>query len=217
MTDSALTALASVALIWTVAVLTPGPNSVLLAHTAMSQGRGIAARLIGGLLVAMVVWVLFGMFGLTALVTAVPFVLIGLKLVGGAYLMFLGLRLLWISRRAPRHHATIQSPDQVGAYASAGPLARPFRIGFITNISNPKTAAFIASVFLAAMPPEPDLWLGVGAMAIVIGLSAAWYAIMLVVFSHRRIAHGYHRFRVWIDRLAGTVFVVFGARLATTD
>ena len=207
MTEEAA-ALLSVAAIWGIAVLSPGPNSLILAHTALSQGRSATVRIIAGLLTATTMWVAFGLFGMTALVTAAPGALTAMKIVGGGYLVFLGARLLWHARR--RHAATPNPTD-------APPLRRPFRAGLITNATNPKTAAFMASIFVAAFPTDPAPWLGAAALAIIVCLSTMWYIAMVVVFGLPRMSRAYRRMRVWIDRAAGAVFVGFGARLATSD
>ena len=67
-----LAAILSVVAIWSIAVVTPGPNTLIVAHTTMSQGRAVAARLVVGTLAATAGWVVFGLFGLTALVAAAP-------------------------------------------------------------------------------------------------------------------------------------------------
>ncbi|MCA8933606.1 MAG: LysE family translocator [Rhodospirillaceae bacterium] len=203
-----LAAILSVVAIWSIAVVTPGPNTLIVAHTTMSQGRAVAARLVVGTLAATAGWVVFGLFGLTALVAAAPDALAVGKVVGGAYLAYLGIRLLWKTRQ---RRAFEPNP------ADAPPLAHPFRVGFLTNATNPKTAAFIASIFVASFPAHPEPWLDAVVLAIMLTMSASWYAIMMVVLGRPTFARAYRRARVWIDRAAGAIFLGFGVRLATAD
>ena len=54
-------------------------------------------------------------------------------------------------------------------------------------------------------------------LAIMLTMSASWYAIMMVVLGRPTFARAYRRARVWIDRAAGAIFLGFGVRLATAD
>ncbi len=72
---------------------------------------------------------------------------------------------------------------------------------------------FVASIFAAAMPSEPPLMLGLAAIAVMVALSLSWYALVACLFTTRRLSAAYARGRRWIDRIAGAIFILFGARL----
>ena len=89
-----------------------------------------------------------------------------------------------------------------------------WRSGLLTNLSNPKTAAFVTSLFAASMPATAPVWLGLTSVALMTILSIAWYATVACFFSIPRFTGFYERSRRWIDRTAGIIFIGFGARLA---
>ena len=151
------------------------------------------------------VWAAAGFFGVHGLFAAAPWMYAALKTLGGGYLMFLGLRLLWNSK------ANTDSARPVPASLRSGLSA--FRLGLITNIANPKSALFVASIFATAMPDDPPLALGLMAMAAMVAISVCWYAAVACLFTARRIADAYRQGQRWVDRLAGAVFVLFGAKL----
>jgi RhtB (resistance to homoserine/threonine) family protein len=196
----------SVAAIWTVAVVTPGPNFFLTVRTALGRSRPAALWNVLGIACGTVTWGLCGFFGLTLLFRAAPWLFGTLKLAGGGYLIYLGLKLIGGSLATP-------AEDAHAIDAPAGAVAA-WRAGLLTNLSNPKTAAFVTSLFAASMPAVAPVWLGLASVALMTSLSLAWYAAVACLFSIPRCTRFYRRARRWIDRSAGLIFIGFGARLA---
>jgi threonine/homoserine/homoserine lactone efflux protein len=198
-------ALFSVAAIWTVAVITPGPNFLLTAQTAMARSRTAALWNVLGIVCGAVVWGLCGFLGLSLLFQAAPWLWGALKLLGGVYLIYLGIVLM--VRRSPDSFC-IENPEPIrsGGFAA-------WRTGLLTNLTNPKTAAFVTSLFAASMPGNPPVWLGLASVVLMTMLSATWYAAVALIFSTSKCTDLYQRGRHWIDRFAGMIFMAFGARL----
>ena len=73
--------------------------------------------------------------------------------------------------------------------------AAAFRMGFITNVFNPKTALFFGSVFATALPPSPGAAMLAGAVALVWFNAVVWHVFLALAFSHGRIQSGYQRWR----------------------
>jgi threonine/homoserine/homoserine lactone efflux protein len=139
MPDFAVFVLASLVL-----AITPGPGLFYVAARTLVGGRaeGIASSLgtaLGGL-----VHVLAGALGVSAIVLASAGIFALMKLVGAAYLIWLGLRTILAARR---DHA-----DQATGSMSATGARQAFREGIVVEAMNPKTAAF----FLAFIPQFVD-------------------------------------------------------------
>lgn len=200
-----LTPLLTVAIIWIVAVITPGPNFLMMLRTSATQSRAATVPAIAGIGVGTTIWGCAGFFGIHTLFSAAPWLYLGFKIVGGLYLIVLGSRVLMHSRgRASSVSATLAEP-------LSGPAA--FRLGLMTNLANPKSALFMASVFATAMPGRPSLALGAAAIVLMTTISVTWYVAVTSLFTMPWVARGYGRIRRWIDRVAGVVFVSFGVRL----
>jgi threonine/homoserine/homoserine lactone efflux protein len=198
--------LLSVAGIWTLAVMTPGPNFFLTVQIAVSRSRSAALWSVLGTSCGTVAWGLSGFFGIAVLFRTAPWLYGALKLLGGGYLVYLGLRLL-----------VQKSTDPAPAFILQGapPNRREsWRAGLLTNLSNPKTAAFVTSLFAASMPAATPVWLGLISVGLMAGLSLMWYTIVACLFSLAPCTALYQRGRRWIDRSAGLIFILFGTRLA---
>ncbi|MCX8995750.1 LysE family translocator [Rhizobiaceae bacterium BDR2-2] len=198
--------LLSVAMIWTVAAITPGPNTLLAIRYALTAERRVAIVAAVGTITGTLCWGLAGWFGINALFQAAPFAYTALKVVGGLYLIWLGAKILWAARRpAPAPELVLER--------RAVSLKTAYRMGVMTNLANPKSALFVASLFAATMPADAPWHYGVAAIATMVVISAIYYVMLIGLLTHRRVAAAYLRTRRKTDLLVGTIFVGFGSRL----
>lgn len=192
--------------------LTPGPDVLYIVSNALKSGAraGMVAAL--GIVSGCFVHVFAAAVGVSALLTTSAAAFTALKWVGAAYLLWMGVRMLF-SKSAP-----LEIPTEGAAFDVD--LWRVFRRGFLTNVLNPKVALF----FLAFVPQfiAPDatnkalvfLLLGLifnlNSLPINFGYAwlAAWFARRVNVVQ---------RGMRWLDRAAGALFIGFGLKLAMTD
>ncbi|MGC6372538.1 LysE family transporter [Pseudomonas sp. K2I15] len=197
--------LASLALLWTVAVVTPGPNFFNTAQLAASCSRRHGVVAASGVATGTVMWGLAGGLGIKSLFTAAPMLYLAFKIIGGCYLIYLGLKLF---RRSAPAMAQNLLPDE-----PKRSLFSAWRLGLLGNLSNPKAALFVATIFASTMPPSPSPMLLTLAVITMATLSFSWYSCVALVFSSERMAAVYSRSRKWLDRFAGGCYVLFGATL----
>ena len=200
-----LSALAGVLAALTVGVISPGPSFVMVARTAVSSSRsnGLAAAL--GMGAGGVVFALAALLGLQAVLLAVPSLYLVLKVAGGIYLAYLGLR-IWSAAKQP----LVVTSALSGRSAS---LPKSLALGFVTQVSNPKTAIVYASVFAAFLPAAPSLGFDVALVTIVFAIEAGWYAIVALALSSERPRRAYLRYKAYVDRMAGGVMMLLGLKL----
>ncbi len=196
--------LGAIAALWLAALVAPGPDFLLVIRVSVIQGRKAAIRAALGIALGIAAWGVAGFFGIRAMFVASPWLYATFKIGGGAYLMLLGLRLLANSWRPA------VSEDQAMRLVPAG---RPFRLGLLTNLANPKAPLFVSSLFAATLPPHPQAMLGVAAIGLMFALSVVWYVLVARVLTIQRVADAFTRARRWIDRAAGLAFIGFGATL----
>lgn len=198
--------LLSLTLLWTVAVVTPGPNFFNTAQLAASCSRrhGVVAAL--GVATGTVLWGLAGGLGIKSLFSAAPTLYLSFKIAGGCYLIYLGLK--QFKRKPPC------VPGDNGSLNGAGcTLLSAYGRGFVGNMTNPKAALFVATIFATAMPASPPPMLLALAVLTMATLSFSWYCSVALLFASRRVAGAYDRSRKWLDRFAGSCYLLFGAHL----
>lgn len=126
-----------------VMAITPGPANLFAIATGMERGKGAALISVVGMNTATLVWFGCSALGLGALILAFPKAFHVLTYIGGAYLVWLGLKSLWAGIRNVESHAS--------ATVRAGRSA--FFDGFMVQIANPKILLFFSGV----LPPFLDI------------------------------------------------------------
>ena len=201
--------------VWFLVVVSPGPDFLVTIHhaTARSRRHGIAAGL--GVSTAIAVWASGSMLGLALLLARVSWLYDVLRYAGAAYLLLLGVRMLWSTRGAAvAAHAPAGEHPAGAAGARAGSVARSWRAGFLTNIGNPKAAVFFGSLFGAMVPAGTGALARVLLIAVMVSVAAGWFALVASLFGLDVVARGYRRARRGVDRATAAVLILLGGRLA---
>lgn len=201
-----MTLLLSVATLWALAVVSPGPNFLMTARLAIARSRRAGLEAVSGIALGTVFWAAAGCFGVRTLFLAAPWMYWLIKAIGALYLIFVGGQLLWSSRRA-NGGFNLRLVD-------GRPKISPFQLGLLTTLANPRSAVSVASIFATAMPSHPSLMLSISVMMVMVAISVCWYTLIACLFAAPTLADGYQRFRRWVDRIAGGCLVAFGAKLA---
>lgn len=199
------TVLASILGALLIGAMSPGPSFVLVSRIAIAGSRrdGLAAAL--GMGLGGAAFGTLALLGLSALLSQVEWLFLALKLLGGAYLVYLGIR-IWRGASAP----LVVAATEQGATTSA---LRSFSVAAATQLSNPKTAVVYASIFAALLPAAPPTWMLVSLPPLIFLVEAVWYAVVALAFSASGPRTAYGKAKVWIDRAAGAVMGALGVRL----
>jgi threonine/homoserine/homoserine lactone efflux protein len=144
------------------------------------------------------------MTGLALVLTRVGWLARGVQIVGGCYLIYLGL-LAWL---ASKPVATAHPPASAPRTALQG-----LRMGMVVNLSNPKGIAFFIGLYAVAVPPDTALWAKLLILAGGFLIEIIWYGLVTHLLSTRSARAAYDRFGLWIERAIGTVLAGFGLRL----
>jgi threonine/homoserine/homoserine lactone efflux protein len=190
--------------------LTPGPDVLYIVSNALRHGArtGVVAAL--GINAGCFVHIAAAAIGVSALLAASATAFAVLKWIGAAYLLWVGVRLLFARAQPTSWNG--------GALAGNGAWA-VFRGGFLTNALNPKVAIFFLAFVPQFIAPHAEhkalAFVALGTLfnvdSVIVNagwaLAAAWLARRGAV----------QRSLQWLDRAAGAMFVAFGLRLALTD
>ncbi len=196
-----LATLLSIALLHWVVLVTPGANVLLISQLAASGHRRAACFAALGISMVALLWSTLAVLGVSAVFAAHPSLRIALQAAGGFYLCYVAFR-LW---RSGTGKAT-------GASKALGAIAA-FRMGFLTNIMNPKSALFFGSVFATSLPPEPSTALLLPAIALVVVNALCWHFFLALAFSQARVQAVYAAQRKGLARVAAVLVCAFGLRL----
>jgi threonine/homoserine/homoserine lactone efflux protein len=189
-----------------VVICTPGPDTALTVRNSLLGGRRAGTFTALGVSTGQAIWTLAASAGIAALLVASEPAFRALKLLGAAYLVWLGAQTLWgVVRRRRRVRHT--GPRGLLAPRHA------WRQGVISNLGNPKSAAFFTSL----LPQFGDA--SVAAMAgfglLFCTLTLLWLTGYAYVVARAGDVLRRERVRRAVDAVMGAVLVAFGLRLAT--
>ncbi len=187
------------------ACMSPGQSFVVTAQMALAHGRGPAFANALGQGAGAVVWATAAMLGLALILQEAASLYAALRIAGGLYLVYLGVR-IWLGAGRP---VAVAADASEGAVS----MAKGFRIGFLTLVANPKAIVFFSSIFVALLPPAMPAWTKAAIVMIVFTNEVVWYSIVTLLFSAQRPRGVYLRFKPWIDRIMAVILALLGARL----
>jgi RhtB (resistance to homoserine/threonine) family protein len=187
----------------------PGPDTALTVRNALAAGRRGGVYTAAGVATGQLVWTIAVSVGIASVLAASAPAFLALKLIGAAYLIYLGVQSL---------RAAWNSGDDTPAGGSPRLRvipARAFRSGLISNLANPKMAAFFLSLLPQFVPSregniEGSLLLG----AVFCLMTFAWLTGYSIAIDRARRLLSRQRIRRTLDAVTGGVLIGFGMRLA---
>src|SRR5579884_2375279 len=176
--------------------LTPGPTVMLISAYGFKGGFRDALAAIAGTQTGNTLWYVICVTGLGALVTASPLVFQVIRLVGAAYLVWLGISALWKSWHA---EPEAQGPRLMG---------RPYIQATLTQMGNPKAILFFGALVPQFLDPHANL---IPQYVIMYAITFIGESIILTSYGALA-AYGGQRagaaHAVWRERISGLVMLV---------
>lgn len=202
-----LTAVLGMALVALGMVLTPGPNMIYLVSRSISQGWRAGLISLTGTMVGFLVYMTIANVGLAAVFVLVPWLYVGLKIVGAAYLLYLawqtlkpGGTSLFETRELPRDSRL-----------------KLFRMGLVTNLLNPKAAIMYMALIPQFINPAAGRAVAQGFVLGGVQITVSMIVNAIIVLAAGTIASFLGRrpsWSRWQRRITGTLLGAVGVRLA---
>ncbi len=188
------------------AAASPGPDFALVTRQSLLHGRkaGVWASL--GISLGLSIHIIYSTAGLAAVVAHSVNWMILIKVAGGSYLIYLGIKGL----RARKHE------EDIVAVADTLSIVSPLRhvtTGFFCNALNPKAPIYFLSLFTVVLSPDmplPTLAIYGGWIML---LQMLWFSTLAFFLSNASIRKRLLKYGHWIDRAFGTAMVALGIKV----
>ncbi len=191
----------------TLVTITPGADMAMVSRSVFTGGRRDAFGTTLGIAAGCLLWALASAAGVAAVLAASETAYDALRLMGAAYLVWLGVQSLLAARRG------YKAAQADGTARPAAPS--PFRQGLLTNLFNPKIALFYTT-FLPQFigPGDPVLLLSLAMAGVHIVLGIVWLSTYAWLLDRAVATFRGSRLRRALDTLTGAVLVGLGIRVA---
>lgn len=207
--DTFLTQWLLLVAVFSVAVISPGPDFVMALQNSLSYGRRAGIMTALGLGLGIVVHVAYTLAGLAVLISHSVVIFSIIKYVGAIYLFYVGFKSLRSS--GWQDHIAVVDGVQEGRRDLA-----MIRDGFITNVFNPKATLFFLALFTQFLSPNMTLLqktiLG-GTCAVMV---TGWFMGVSLFMTLPSVQTCFARISKWVDRVCGALFIALGIKLAAT-
>ena len=194
--------IAAVGLIHLVALVSPGPDFVVACRNSLLYSRTIGIYTAVGFGLGICVHISYAVFGLSWLIANNELIFTVIQYLGAFYLMLIGIQSL-------RSFQSQIGLETTTASSRISPL-RAVRIGFITNVLNPKATLFFLSLFSTMLNPTvSELTLVVIAVLLVV-TTILWFSLVALLISHPRFTNVLKRHEKTAHQLFGVLLIGIG-------
>jgi len=193
--------LISVFAIFIPALILPGPDFVAVVRSSMTRGTRAGLLTTLGVSMGLCLYATLSLLGLSAILAEYQWLTWTVRVLGGSYLIFLGIKLL---RARPQAIELDQATRPAGK--------RAILFGFLVTLTNPKAIVLFASVFATAVTASTPLWLMGLMIALVTASSLVWYSCVSLFMSSGPVMRRFQRARHWMEGAAGVGFIGLGGK-----
>ncbi len=188
------------------AVMSPGPDFVVVLKNAIQYNRKIAIWTSLGISSGISIHVFYSIAGVAYLIKTNEYIFNIIRYLGALYLIYLG-----ISSIREQHQKLKINQEQNKKTID---YFRALRIGFLTNLLNPKASLFFLSIFSVVIPPKiPNhVLLIISIMLIVV--TFIWFCIVSMLFTQNKVIQSYEKHETIFIKAFGVLLIVLGISIA---
>jgi threonine/homoserine/homoserine lactone efflux protein len=190
------------------AAASPGPDFAYVIRQSLVHGREAGLRASVGIALGLSIHIVYSAAGLAAVVAHSAHGMTVIKLVGGSYLLYLGIKGL-------RGSAGGAGSGEVTQNMPASPM-RQVAGGFFCNALNPKAPIYFLALFTVVLQPGLPLPTLLAYGTWIMLLQWLWFSLVALLFAHHALRDRLFAARRWIDRAFGTAMLALGARVLAT-
>jgi RhtB (resistance to homoserine/threonine) family protein len=197
----------TVVVIHLLAVMLPGPDFVMISRNSLVYSRRTGVYAAAGVGLGIPVHVTYSLVGIGLVIARSLALFTILKFAGAAYLIYLGVKSLLGGPAAPADAAGHSQLRELRPTAA-------IRVGFLTNVLNPKATLFFLALFTQVISPGTPKWLLALYGAEMSLMTFAWFAFVAVVLSHARVKARFVAIQPRLEKLFGVILIGLGVKVA---
>jgi threonine/homoserine/homoserine lactone efflux protein len=180
---------------------------MLVSQQTLANGRRAGLLCSIGIALGQAVHITYSALGLSALVAGSSRLLWTVKLLGGGYLIYLGVKGLRTTT------PTGVAPDQPRPPAQS--TLSSVRTGFMCNALNPKSPIYFLALFTVVIPARTPMSTIALCGAVMMTVQLLWFSVVALFLSIPAISRRFQRFGHWLDRGFGIAMILLGLRVLT--
>ena len=198
----------TVAILNLLAAISPGPDFVMIVRNSLCYSRRSGIYTTFGIGLALGVHLLYCAAGIGYLISTSLILFSIIKILGAGYLIYMGVGSI-LAKKSSLEQSEVKNDVDLTRFQA-------FRMGFLTNILNPKATLFLLSLFTLVIGNSTPLYIMVTISAIIIGTAIAWFTIVSIFLSQERVRNAFLKYEKGINRMLGGFLIILGIKIAFT-
>ncbi len=201
-----LSLIVSVSLIHLLAVMSPGPDFFMALKNSITYSRKTGIYTAIGFGLGIAVHIFYSLAGLALIISQSIIIFNTIKYIGVLYLIYIGIQ----SFRSKRSTITIKKnapKEDIASY-------KAIRMGFLTNVLNPKATLFFLSLFTLVVSPDTHTTTLIIISLIMIFDTMLWFSLVAIFITHTRVRQAYSRYQKAIEKVFGGILIIIGLKIA---
>ncbi len=184
------------------ALMLPGPDFIAVVRSSVSKGSRAGLLTTIGVTIGLCFYATLSLLGLSAILQEYQWMAWFIRILGGGYLIYLGLRMIFT--KSQKLDLSADEPRKKG---------NPLIFGFLVTLTNPKAVILFTSVFATAITETTPLWLLMTMIGLVVLSSLIWYSLVSLFMASGPMIRKIQNARHLVERVIGVCFVGIGCRL----
>ncbi|OOV86731.1 lysine transporter LysE [Oceanospirillum linum] len=195
------------------AVASPGPDFAVILRQSLCASSRSGVWTAVGIGSGILVHVTYSLLGLGILIAQSTTAFTVLKVLGAAYLLWVGWQCLK-AKPSDEESADGLSQDRDVNAATAW---KAWRLGFLTNVLNAKATLFFVSLFSVVISPATPVWIQGFYGAWMTVMTGLWFTGLALFLSRGQVRAFFRRISHWIERVTGVALIALAGKLATAS
>ncbi len=184
------------------AVMSPGPDFVLVLKNALQYNRKTAIYTAFGIAMGIGVHIIYSVAGIAYLLQKNHLVFNVIKIIGALYIIYLGINTLKEKTKNPEWQNN-GLPQNIK-------ISQAIKTGLLTNVLNPKASLFFLSIFSILIPPDTPSYILLIISIMLIVVTFLWFTFVSYIFTHQKFRKIYQKFEKYILKIFGIILIVLG-------
>lgn len=201
-----LALIGTVAVVHLLALMSPGPDFFITVKNSLSYSRKTGRWTAVGVGAGIMVHLVYCFAGLALIISQSILLFNTFKLLGAGYLIFLGIKSMF-SKSHKLDINNVAHKKDISAFKAV-------KIGFFTNVLNPKATLFFLSLFTLVVSPNEPWFMMVILSVLMVVETIVWFYLIATFFTHQKIKNSFDKFQGFFNKVFGGLLVVLGIKIA---
>ena len=204
-----LTIIGTVTIIHLLAVISPGPDFIMACRNSLTYSRKIGIWTAVGFGGGIAVHIFYSLAGLALIISKSILLFNVIKFLGAGYLIYIGLKSI-LSKSSKIELNKYHKKEDITRFSA-------IRIGFLTNVLNPKATLFFLSLFTLVISPKTPLSV-ISIMSVIMIINTVlWFSLVAIFLTQKRIHSIFEKFQNVFNKTLGGLLIALGIKVALTN